>query len=497
MSPSSLRESLAMMTYPSVSVSIWLLVGAALLYALIVPGRRGRNLPHGTISAGRPPAYALDKIVFQGHFMLLQQPNNPMYRISRKLLHQYFGDSAIDRNHLRILNAEATQLVRDLMVNPDNFAGHFHRYGNSFTMSTTYGIRTPSHDTPHLTALNKITAANVALLVPGKLPPVDIFPVLKLIPERFLGNWVTKCNALQKASDKLYGSILQAVVERRKIEGIKDTFIDRIFDYKEYNFSFHEAMYLSATVLDAGTDTTASVLATLIQMLCAYPDILPKAHVEIDRVVGEDRLPTWDDFEKLPYINQLIKETHRIRPVTPLSFPHALTEDVWIDGKLLPKGATILPNIFGLHEEGSNFTRPGEFNPDHYKGFNKLAQGYANVGDENSRDHYAYGFGRRICSGMQLAERSLFITFSKVLWAFDISAATDDHGHSIPMNLDLLTGYSDGTIVTPKAFRANIKVRSKQRRETILKEFEDAERNIFSQFTVFDLQQSFAEDLQV
>jgi cytochrome P450 family 619 len=87
------------------------------------------------ISSGRMYSYALEKLIFQEHFMTIQQSDNPMLRVGRKLLHQYFGDSAIDKGHLEILNAEATQLLRDLMVDPENFRHHFHRYGNSFAMS--------------------------------------------------------------------------------------------------------------------------------------------------------------------------------------------------------------------------------------------------------------------------------------------------------------------------------------------------------------------------
>lgn len=363
-----------------------------------------------------------------------------------------------------------------------------------------YGIRTPSHDTPHLTAITKITAQATSLIVPGRLPPVDVFPFLKLVPERFLGNWVTLCTDLGKASDKLYMSILDSVIERRKTKAPRDTFADRCLDNTEYEFSLHELMYLTGAVLDAGTDTTASVLITLIQLLCAYPDCLKRAHAEIDMVVGDERTPVWDDFAKLPYINQLMKETQRIRPATPISFPHKVLEgigarpcgfkchlltqhlDTWIDGKLLPKGATIIANVTGLHSDPNKFKNPGEFHPDHYEGFEKLAQGYANTADENKRDHYAYGFGRRICAGMQIAERSLFTTFSKILWAFDISAPNDAQGRPVAMNLDPMTGYTEGTIVMPKPFKACIKVRSERRRETILREFEEAEKNVFAQF---------------
>ncbi|PTD02296.1 Cytochrome P450 monooxygenase yanC [Fusarium culmorum] len=532
-----------MTAYNNVTLSLWALFGALVLYLLTVPGRRGKHLPPGpptlpiignlhqmptrkgylklaewakqygdmysfkigstttivlsnrrlvkeilerrsVISAGRPAVYGLEKL----------QPDAPMYRISKKLLHQYFGEPAIDRSHLRIINAEATQLIRDLMVDPDNFPHHAHRYANSFTMSTTYGIRTPSHDTPHLTAITKITAQATSLIAPGRLPPVDVFPFLKLVPERFLGNWVTLCTDLGKASDNLYMSILESVIERRKTKAPRDTFADRCLDNKEYEFSLHELMYLTGAVLDAGTDTTSSVLITLIQMLCAYPDCLKRAHAEIDMVVGDERTPVWDDFAKLPYINQLMKETQRIRPATPISFPIKsppfcfqmsptyLTLRYLDRWEVTTQGATIIANVTGLHSDPNKFKHPGEFHPDHYEGMQKLAQGYANTADENKRDHYAYGFGRRICAGMQIAERSLFTTFSKVLWAFDISAPKDAQGRPVAMNLDPMTGYTEGTIVMPKPFKACIKVRSERRRETILREFEEVENNVFAQF---------------
>ena len=51
-----------------------------------------------------------------------------------------------------------------------------------------------------------------------------------------------------------------------------------------------------------------------------------RAHAEIDAAIGEDRSPRWSDFSKLPYINMIIKESHRWRPVSPLGVSHALAE---------------------------------------------------------------------------------------------------------------------------------------------------------------------------
>lgn len=42
-------------------------------------------------------------------------------------------------------------------------------------------------------------------------------------------------------------------------------------------------------------------------LIPAYPHIQQKAHEELDRVVGRDRLPTIDDEKNLPYIHAIIK----------------------------------------------------------------------------------------------------------------------------------------------------------------------------------------------
>lgn len=50
----------------------------------------------------------------------------------------------------------------------------------------------------------------------------------------------------------------------------------------------------------------------------------PRAHAEIDAVIGEDQSPRWEDFSKLPYVNMIIKEGHRWRPVVPMGVPHSV-----------------------------------------------------------------------------------------------------------------------------------------------------------------------------
>lgn len=76
------------------------------------------------------------------------------------------------------------------------------------------------------------------------------------------------------------------------------------------------------------------------------PEVQAKAQEEIDRVVGSDRLPSFDDREDLPYIDAIVKEVLRWHPVGPLAFPHMATEDGVYEGYFIPKGALLIPNIW-------------------------------------------------------------------------------------------------------------------------------------------------------
>ena len=60
-----------------------------------------------------------------------------------------------------------------------------------------------------------------------------------------------------------------------------------------------------------GFGTTIAVLHTFFLAMTLFPDAQAKAHEEIDRVMGRDRLPEFDDEQDLPYLGALMKEVHR------------------------------------------------------------------------------------------------------------------------------------------------------------------------------------------
>ena len=49
-----------------------------------------------------------------------------------------------------------------------------------------------------------------------------------------------------------------------------------------------------------------------------YPHVQRRAQKELDDIVGRDRLPTFEDRDRLPYIANVVKETFRWKAVSPL-----------------------------------------------------------------------------------------------------------------------------------------------------------------------------------
>jgi cytochrome P450 len=65
------------------------------------------------------------------------------------------------------------------------------------------------------------------------------------------------------------------------------------------------------------TFQTVSLLLTFFLAMLMNPTAQTMAQEEIDRVIGTDRLPTFDDEPKLPFVSALSKEVFRWQQVAP------------------------------------------------------------------------------------------------------------------------------------------------------------------------------------
>ena len=103
-------------------------------------------------------------------------------------------------------------------------------------------------------------------------------------------------------------------------------------------------------------ETVSAVMSFFIAMM-NNPEIQRKAQEEIDQVVGNDRLPTFEDRSRMPFLTCLVWKTLRWNPVTPLAVPHATVQDDVYEGYLIPKGTTVLANAWSVPSIKTSNTR--------------------------------------------------------------------------------------------------------------------------------------------
>ncbi|CAO3597682.1 unnamed protein product [Absidia cylindrospora] len=169
----------------------------------------------------------------------------------------------------------------------------------------------------------------------------------------------------------------------------------------------------------AGSETTASTLEWMIALLANEPSIQDKVYDEIQTNVGSFRLPGPEDESSLPYLQCVIHETLRLRPPAPLSVPHATSEDDVYNNWHIPRNTTVMINLHAIHKDPVRYPNPDVFDPDRHLDYvqrQNLQQRFSQTIDD--RPHLAFSTGRRVCVGIHLAERSVYMAASALLACF-------------------------------------------------------------------------------
>lgn len=376
---------------------------------------------------------------------------------------------------------ENKQMLYELLTQPNDFVKHIRRYTNALTTSMVFGWRTPTYEDEKMKQLFEGFADFADLNQTGTAALIDFFPWLRRLPEVMLPVQ-RKAKKLHKAEKALYLSHWLKAKEDVLKGTIKPCFcVDLVEAQKTQGFDDDSACYISGTLLEAGSDTTSSTLIGFIQAMLLFPEAQHKAHDEIDCVLGPDRLPTMEDEDSLPYVRCCIKESLRWMPTTILgAVPHATTQDDYYEGFLIPSNAGVMNNVWGINMDPERHPDPRRFNPDRYASDQQsLADSAANP-DPNKRDQYTFGAGRRICPGMHVAERSLFLGIARMLWAFKFEPQLDAKGQPILPDPDRLT---QGFVCQPESFVVKITPRSQQRSEKVIQEWKDAENDCLDPIT--------------
>ncbi|KAF8904740.1 cytochrome P450 [Gymnopilus junonius] len=362
----------------------------------------------------------------------------------RRAAHEGFNVRAT-KNYEPVLSREAAFATIQMLKSPKTWADHLNRVTAGGILAAVYGWP-PLSDKAELFIEN--IHAHVSRLTESAAPGahlVEIIPVLKYAP-LWMAEWKREGMEWHQRETEIFEGLIKDVQDEMRLGSLPQCFVSNILQNKDrHQLTDKEAAWLSGIEFSAGAGTTSTTLLYFIQAMVLYPDVMHKAHSELDIVIGRDRIPTFDDQENLVYVEAIVKEVLRWRPVGPLAVPRRVIQDDWYDEYLIPKGATVITNIWivsWISRDPKIFSDFDDFRPERF--FDAMPE------DTHSMGHATYSFGRRMCAGYNFANQTLFITIATILWALNIHEAKDEDGKPVlPSKHDFL---DTGLIVAPVPF---------------------------------------------
>ncbi|KLO06827.1 cytochrome P450 [Schizopora paradoxa] len=375
-------------------------------------------------------------------WMMINIPYGDTLRKHRAYHHRFISNPDI-LNYLDVQASETRKMLCHMLDAPEEYEKHIARLPGAISMLNVYGHRVEKNDRYIELGMTSIRYASEA--AGERYFFLDLLPWLKHIPECIpFVDFPRVAKAARKVSHAvlfdLYELTKKRVAEGNAMESMTTIFLSE--NTKDDGIVEDEEDFCAAaaTFFTGGVDTTVTAIMSFVLAMLKNPEAQRLAQLEIDRVVGNDRLPTFEDKENLPYVQALCEEVLRFATITPFTLPHLTTADDVYKGYSIPAGTVVFANIWELCKNPEFHDDPAAFRPERWLSlWNEDTKGE----DANGRRprNYAFGFGRRICTGQKWAEHLLFIAAASMLAAFNIEKAVDEDGKPIAPNEDYLQSF--------------------------------------------------------
>ncbi|KAF4954397.1 hypothetical protein FSARC_12140 [Fusarium sarcochroum] len=372
---------------------------------------------------------------------------NDRFRTHRKNMARIIGSKTTAAQYDGLQEAEVGHFLLHVLDHPDHLTDHIRKEAGAVILKIAYGYTAePFKEDLLINMAGKAMDDFGTAAVPGAFL-VDVLPFLRYVPDwvpgagfkRLARQWASE---LYDVAEKPY-----AFVQHQIAHGKQDnSFLAQLL--KTDNLTAEERItnkWSAASLYAAGADTTVSAIACFFLAMSLFPEAKNAAQEEIDRVIGNIRLPTSMDRPNLPYIEAVVKEVLRWHPVAPMGLPHTSTTEDVFEGYLIPKGAMVMANIWHFAHNPDVYSEPMRFKPERF---------LSTDGTQPEQDPhtYVFGFGRRVCPGRVLADNALFLNIAQSLAVFDISKDKKDTTQQVL--------FTPGIVSHPSPFQATITPRS-------------------------------------
>ncbi|TFK67279.1 cytochrome P450 [Pluteus cervinus] len=400
------------------------------------------------------PRFIVANEIMSGQLMLPLAGYGSLWKKLRKASHEGLKSQSMPV-YQRSQEIEAAILVENLINRPELWAEEIKRSTASSIKAVIYG--TPpiaSIDDPVVAFISEMGHRLVTATMPGAYL-VELFPKMLYLPT-WLASWKREAMERYEESTKKLKGFVQHVREHAE-NGINDrpSFTGQLcIAGDRHQLTQTEEAWLTGSIFVAGFDTSSSTFQFFILAMRLFPGVMKKAQAELDRVVGRQRVPSVSDRDDLPYIRATVKELLRWGVTLPIGVPRRSQQDDYYNGHFIPKGTLVLVNTWGIHHDPNIFPDPHEFRPERF--LDPTGTIDVDIPGTRNQGHAAFGFGRRLCVGMNVAVQFQFINIATLLWAANIEPAYDQDGQIITPTNSPAGWVDEGAVVRPAPFRCNI-----------------------------------------
>ncbi|XP_031262471.1 cytochrome P450 81E8-like [Pistacia vera] len=239
----------------------------------------------------------------------------------------------------------------------------------------------------------------------GASHPVDFLPILGWMG---FGGYEKKLVKLGKKVDVFLRGLIE---EHRLQKETRNTMIDHLLSLQQSQPDYYTDQIIKGLILVmliAGTDTSSVTLEWAMSNLLNHPEVLKKARAELDGVVGEERLIEEADLGKLHYLQNIISETFRLYPPTPLLLPHMASDVCKVGGYNVPRDTILLVKSWAIHRDPMLWADSTSFKPERFDN-----------GEGDIQKVMPFGMGRRACPGFGLGQRFVGLTLGALIQCFE------------------------------------------------------------------------------
>ncbi|WJX14716.1 hypothetical protein P8452_04936 [Trifolium repens] len=349
------------------------------------------------------------------HFSLAFIPVSPLWKELRKICNtQLFSHKTLDASQ-DVRRKKMQQFLAD--IDQSSQIGEAVDIGTA-VFKTTINLLSNTIFSVDLIQSNgeagefKDLVTNITKLV-GSPNVADFFPILKMVDPQ--GVKRKQAKNVKKVLDIFEDLVNQRLKTREGacVDTNKDM-LDAMLNISKDNGFMDKNMilHLAHDLFVAGTDTTASTLEWAMTEVVCNPEIMLKAKRELEQMIGSGVPIEESDIAKLPYLQAIIKETLRLHPPVPFLLPRKAERNVDICGYTIPKDAQVLVNVWNIGRDPTIWVNPTLFSPERFLGSDIDVKG-------RNFELAPFGSGRRICPGLQLANRMLLLMLGSLVNSFD------------------------------------------------------------------------------